>query len=266
MLSALQDAPGWSHEWKVASSVRFTGARAVWKADRLGQVLVEHRVTATNGTDLKTEILLGRIELPSAQFSAKPTNGTSPLVVHFASDPAGGTNLVGFLWAFGDGNTSHDRNPDHTYVNNGKAATNFFPTLTVTNNLGEIALSGGKKVITVEPPPLPPPPPPPPPWWRWPLVAIVLILLALWLKPSPAPPMDGAVLTWEVLGKTESRDLKGTKFDLSELGITSIQPGKHVLRVIRSKGCCLIQEGREPICLKHKQQFEAEGTQFTYRE
>ena len=50
-----------------------------------------------------------------ADFSAEPTKGTSPLEVTFTdrSKPEG--DITGWLWDFGDGNTSNEQNPVHAY-------------------------------------------------------------------------------------------------------------------------------------------------------
>jgi PKD repeat protein len=66
--------------------------------------------------------------------TANPEAGDVPLEVSFES--TGTTDLDGtiasYLWDFGDGTTSTDQNPQHTYTVPGKYVT----TLTVTDNLG----------------------------------------------------------------------------------------------------------------------------------
>jgi len=49
---------------------------------------------------------------PTAAFSATPTIGIAPLEVQFTSTSTGATS---YAWDFGDGNTSTDENPIHTY-------------------------------------------------------------------------------------------------------------------------------------------------------
>jgi glucose/arabinose dehydrogenase len=74
---------------------------------------------------------------PFANASANPTSGYSPLNVAFSSagssDPNGQT--LTFLWDFGDGTTSTQANPNHTYTS-GTVKT-FVATLTVTNEDSE---------------------------------------------------------------------------------------------------------------------------------
>ncbi len=53
-----------------------------------------------------------------ADFTATPTSGSSPLVVNFSdastTTAPGGVNS--WMWDFGDGNSSTDQNPTHTYA------------------------------------------------------------------------------------------------------------------------------------------------------
>lgn len=86
------------------------------------------------GTDTVT-IYVGQSNLPPvAAASATPLTGNVPLEVTFSSasshDPDG--TLASYAWDFGDGNTSSQPNPVHTYTTNGI----YQATLTVTDNLG----------------------------------------------------------------------------------------------------------------------------------
>lgn len=55
---------------------------------------------------------------PSANFSAKPTSGASPLSVAFTDTSSG--SITSWTWKFEDGGTSTERNPRHTYTAPGK--------------------------------------------------------------------------------------------------------------------------------------------------
>ena len=55
---------------------------------------------------------------PVARFSAIPTVGLSPLAVAF-TDESSGTGVYAWSWDFGDGGTSNQENPAHTYYNQG---------------------------------------------------------------------------------------------------------------------------------------------------
>ena len=71
---------------------------------------------------------------PYADFSVTPPGGCPPLAVQFTDQTATTPNStpVNWLWDFGDGNTSTQRNPSHTYINAGS----FTVKLTVTDNNG----------------------------------------------------------------------------------------------------------------------------------
>ncbi|GAB7016628.1 hypothetical protein JCM10550A_19970 [Methanogenium cariaci] len=66
---------------------------------------------------------------PSADFSADVTEGTMPLTVHFTDLSTG--NPTSYLWDFGDGATSTEREPSHTYTREG----DFTVRLTATNSV-----------------------------------------------------------------------------------------------------------------------------------
>ncbi|WNJ18160.1 PKD domain-containing protein [Pontibacter sp. G13] len=72
---------------------------------------------------------------PIADFTVNTTDGCAPLGVLFTSTattvPAT-SNITGWQWDFGDGNTSNAQNPAHTYQTPGS----FDVTLVVSDNLG----------------------------------------------------------------------------------------------------------------------------------
>ena len=49
----------------------------------------------------------------AADFSASPTKGVAPLRVHFTDESTG--EIESWFWDFGDGKTSEEQNPTHTY-------------------------------------------------------------------------------------------------------------------------------------------------------
>jgi PKD repeat protein len=85
-------------------------------------------VNATSSTNQPPEVNVG----------ASVTNGTAPLAVNFTSvvlDPDG--LVVGYNWSFGDGQSSSEVSPTHTYL----SAGSFLARLTVTDNQGATASS-----------------------------------------------------------------------------------------------------------------------------
>ena len=76
----------------------------------------------------------GSNQPPVAVASASPENGNAPLTVQFSSngssDPDGTISV--YAWDFGDGNTSSEANPSHTYTASGA----YDAVLSVTDNNG----------------------------------------------------------------------------------------------------------------------------------
>ncbi|MDD1661388.1 MAG: PKD domain-containing protein [Methanomicrobiales archaeon] len=68
---------------------------------------------------------------PAADFLGVPVSGKEPLTVAF-TDKSLGSNIRTYLWNFGDGSTSTDTNPSHTYT----AVGAYTVTQTVTNVFG----------------------------------------------------------------------------------------------------------------------------------
>lgn len=73
---------------------------------------------------------------PKALFRAYPTKGPPSLTVRFQNFSTG--PLIRYLWDFGDGTTSIDKSPNHTYVKEG----------IYTVKLNVITAMGGQGVVT----------------------------------------------------------------------------------------------------------------------
>jgi PKD repeat protein len=72
---------------------------------------------------------------PVADFTGTPTSGFTPLTVQFNDTSTGFVNPVTYLWDFGDGFNSTERNPSHTY--SASSSTNYTVTLNVSGNYGK---------------------------------------------------------------------------------------------------------------------------------
>ena len=82
-----------------------------------------------------SSVFIQQIEiiLPQADFSVSSNTNCTSLPVQFNDQSiANGAPLSSWLWDFGDGTTSLQQNPLHTFTNPG----NYFVTLTVTNSIG----------------------------------------------------------------------------------------------------------------------------------
>ena len=92
---------------------------------------------------------------PTAAFSGTPTSGTAPLAVDF-TDASTGSPTV-WTWDFGDGATSTEQNPAHTYA----AAGTYTVNLTVGNAVDTDMLSRSGYITVTEPEPTQTPTPTP---------------------------------------------------------------------------------------------------------
>lgn len=63
---------------------------------------------------------------PNAEFSASPRSGCAPLTVDFIDEST--HEVTSWFWDFGDGGTSPDQNPTHTYQNAGKYTVSLTAT------------------------------------------------------------------------------------------------------------------------------------------
>jgi len=69
-------------------------------------------------------------ETPTANFTATPVSGNAPFTVQFTDTSS--DNPTTWLWGFGDGTTSTDQNPSHTF----STVRKYDITLTATNAFG----------------------------------------------------------------------------------------------------------------------------------
>jgi PKD repeat protein len=105
-------------------------------------------LTATNaygsGFETKTNYI-NVTELPVADFEGSPTSGDAPLTVNFTDLSTG--SPASWSWDFGDGETSTQQNPSHTYN-----ATGFYTvTLTATNAYGSDVVTKTDYINVTEP-------------------------------------------------------------------------------------------------------------------
>ena len=83
-----------------------------------------------------------------AQFLATPTAGARPLVVQFVDQSLPGTGTItSWLWHFGDGETSTDQNPSHTYTASGV----YTVSLTVQTDYGMSIETKADYILVTDP-------------------------------------------------------------------------------------------------------------------
>src|SRR5208283_1326659 len=81
---------------------------------KAGAYTVTLTVTGAGGINTCTQPdYITVYDAPKANFSATPRSGDAPLQVNFTNESSG--LVTSWLWNFGDGTTSTDENPTHTY-------------------------------------------------------------------------------------------------------------------------------------------------------
>lgn len=98
---------------------KISSDRVVWEKDVLGSY-----------SDIYLFTIGSSDSCPSASFIADHTTGISPLTVRFTDTSSGSPGH--WLWEFGDGTTSPDQNPVHTFAADGT----YSVSLTVSNAVG----------------------------------------------------------------------------------------------------------------------------------
>jgi PKD repeat protein len=120
-----------SYQWSFGDGGTSTAASPTHSYAAAGVYTVALTITNAYGADTETRAELIRVGAgPVADFAATPQSGLLPLAVAFQDLSAG--SPATWRWDFGDGGTSADRNPSHTYA---RAGT-YGVTLTVTNAFG----------------------------------------------------------------------------------------------------------------------------------
>jgi len=133
-----------SWKWDFGDGNNSTEQNPVHVYSKSGRYSVELTVGNEAGSDTISKTRYITVEpliYPSADFTASPTSGTSPLNVSFTDNSTG--NPSSWRWTFGDGTSSTEQNPVHLYSNPGS----YTVKLTVRNEEGSNALSRSKYVI-----------------------------------------------------------------------------------------------------------------------
>lgn len=99
----------YSYLWSVNNQTSVT-------ADSLPAGMVSVIVTDANGCSVSGSINIDTVNIHTAVAGADPTTGIAPLLVNFSNNSQ---NTTTYVWDFGDGTTSTDFAPTHTYLENG---------------------------------------------------------------------------------------------------------------------------------------------------
>jgi PKD repeat protein len=122
-----------SRTWDFGDGETSTQQNPTHNYEETGVYTVELTVSGPNGSDIRTRSNYIEVEAspPLADFTASPTSGTAPLIVSFTDESTG--NITSRTWDFGDGETSTQMNPQHTYEDPGM----YTVTLTARGPDGE---------------------------------------------------------------------------------------------------------------------------------
>lgn len=115
-----------------------------------GSFTVSLTVSGPGGSDTETKTNYVHVAeaAPVAAFSAIPTSGPRPLAVQFAGESTG--EITSWSWDFGDGGTSTQQSPSHTYD-----ATGYFTvSLTVSGPGGSDTETKINHIHVTEPAPV----------------------------------------------------------------------------------------------------------------
>ena len=111
----------------------------VWAKDLAGN----------NGTAASLTFTIQTIPKPAADFYAEPTSGTEPLTVAFYDNSTNFLERTSWFWDFGDGTTSTEQNPVHTYLQDGVYTVSLTVTGTDLNGAPATASITKQGYITV---------------------------------------------------------------------------------------------------------------------
>jgi len=142
----------WNWSFGDDSTENVTAQNPVHTYTNTGRYSVSLNATNTVGLNVTTKTSYINITAaplgPVADFSGTPTSGFAPLTVQFNDLSTGFVNPVTYLWNFGDGSTSTERNPSHTYTAN--TQENYTVAFNVSGNYGKTDSMIKSGYITIE--------------------------------------------------------------------------------------------------------------------
>ena len=101
------------------------------------QLSVTDGYGARNTTVVPNAVAVGASAGPITKFTLAPSGGTMPLTVTFTDTSSSAVRITSWFWDFGDGSTSTQQNPVHTFM-----AAGAYPIhLTVTDENGVVGKS-----------------------------------------------------------------------------------------------------------------------------
>ena len=119
-----------SYEWDFGDGNTGSGMNPTHMYDNLGMYTVEVTVTDNSGNCVDTDSATVEIFGVTADAGGPYVLSEDTYTVHFIGSARGHQPPFTFEWDFGDGTTSSEQNPYHTYENNG----NYTVSLTVNES------------------------------------------------------------------------------------------------------------------------------------
>jgi PKD repeat protein len=136
--------------WNFGDGTESTLANPAHTYEQAGRFVATLTVTDDRGmsSEERREVIsVSANRRPRADFRADPRRGDAPLTVSFtdrSSDPDG--EVVAYSWEFGDGTSSTESDPTHTYSAPGR----FEATLMVIDNRGATSEQSVREIIEVK--------------------------------------------------------------------------------------------------------------------
>jgi len=124
------EGPYDSSLWDFGNGSTSTDPNPIHLYTQSGSFAVKLTVSGPSGSDTLIKTNAIQVRPVTANFSSSATRGEAPFNVQFTNQTTGQVNS--YLWDFGDGTTSTDKNPAHTFSNAGS----FTVTLTVDGPYG----------------------------------------------------------------------------------------------------------------------------------
>jgi len=135
--AALGGCPAYQYLWAFGDGTTSTEANPSHTYDKAGTYTPSLTITDKKGNSTMATISAITVSCPPlfASATGNPTSGAPPFAVAYAGTADGGCEPFTYSWDFGDGTTSTDQNPSHSYTIEGIYTT----TLTVTDSQGTTA-------------------------------------------------------------------------------------------------------------------------------
>lgn len=123
--------PDYTYAWNFGDDGTSSEQNPSHTYETMGDYFATLTVTDSKGNTSQNSVSIA-VGCPRITITASgnPTSGEAPLTVNFMGSAGGGCPAITYAWDFGDGSTSTEQNPSHTY----QAVGNYTATLTATDS------------------------------------------------------------------------------------------------------------------------------------